>query len=102
MENERLNTFSKILITTGQINYLANTVHTVNQQLKMIPDTKGALVGSIENQELMLNDVQYKLALVMESLADFCNNTDIVMPIDERICDNAFDIILRGNDDTNV
>lgn len=37
--SQKLDSLSKIIIATGQINYMANSISTVNEQIKFIPGT---------------------------------------------------------------
>jgi hypothetical protein len=102
----QLDYFNKILLATFQINYMASSLNGSNQEMMMVK----ALVerkegdGSIMANRIEQNFGTLKLALagvvdVMEHLADYMNENDTVMPIDERISKPAFDILVHGKDE---
>lgn len=96
---EKLDSFSKIIVATSAINYMANSLSTVNQQMKMIPDEKGYHADGIKQKDELLNSVVNKLGDIMEELGNCINNCDAICPIDERVTSEAFAIILHGKDD---
>jgi hypothetical protein len=87
--SQKLDSLSKILIATGQINYMAASIDSVNEQIKMIPD----------KQEL-LAEVVTKLGAIMEDMGNLINGQDCICHIDERVSKVPFEIIIHGMDDT--
>lgn len=98
----KLDSFSKILLATQSINYMANIAHSVNQQIKGIPDPQGIFKPGIKHRDELLKLVVSKLGEVMNELGHCLNNADSVSPIDERITKQAFDIIIHGKDNVEI
>lgn len=94
---EKLDTYSKILLATQSINYMANTVNSVNEQIKMIPVKSQTIGDGITGRDNALFSVEKQLLKIMEELGDFMNANDISSDIDIRITKEAFSI-LHGND----
>lgn len=100
--SEKLNDFSKILLATSAINYMASQIDSVNKEMKAVqmgvPKHAEAIQSNIDYRNgVLLGSVQ-KLAEIMNELGDCMSNNDIVMPIDEKITTPAFDIIVHGED----
>lgn len=95
----RLDSFSKILLATGQINYMAASMHAVNEQMKFIPDEKKIHAEGIAERDIMLAEVVSDLMPIMEKLADLLNNRDCVCAIDERVSKVPFEILIDGKDE---
>jgi len=98
MSNEKLDTFSKILLATQSINYMANCVNGVVQQYKMIPTPDEVIVKGLTAKENALFTAEKQLVKIMEELGDFMNEAGFCMEIDNRVTREAFSI-LHGNDD---
>lgn len=99
---EKLDSFSKILVATGQINYLASCINSVNTAIKMIPDEKGVHTDSIKDRDDILTEAADKLAAIMEDLADLMNDQDFAQTIDVRLTKAPFGVLLHGMDETEV
>lgn len=99
--SEKLDSFSKILIATGQINYMAASINGVNQEMKFIPDPNGYHKDGIKEKDDLLNDVVVRLGAIMEDMGNLINNHDCICPIDERVSKVPFEIIVHGKDDVN-
>lgn len=98
--NNKLNAFSKILIATSQINYMANSINSANEVIKMLPDSRGALKEGIKERDDALEETVKKLGEVMEDLGNLINNHDCICKLDERVAKVPFEIIIEGKDDT--
>lgn len=100
---EKLDSFSKIIVATSAINYMANSLSTVNQQVKMVahlrPEEKHIFEDGIKAKDEALADAVKKLGEIMEELGNCINNCDAICEIDERVTKEAFAIILHGKDD---
>jgi hypothetical protein len=97
--SQKLDSLSKIIIATGQINYMAVSIDSVNEQIKFIPDKKGVHKEGIEARDEILAETVTKLAAIMEELGNFVNNTDCICHIDTRVAATPFEIIIQGMDD---
>ncbi|MES2733590.1 MAG: hypothetical protein V4714_17735 [Bacteroidota bacterium] len=96
-EPTRLDAFSKILLATQTINYLANNVNAVIQDIKTIAFRDQIHAVQLENsftaKEMYLSGIVDDLVEIMNDLGDFCNGGDMVMPVDEKATENAFRIL---------
>ena len=105
MSTEKLDSFNKILLATGSINYMASAINGVKEQVKMIPkideDIDNTNKGIVERGEAILNDALSKLSEVMESLGNYMSGEDCICPIDVYATTPAFNIIMHGKDDTD-
>ena len=99
---QKLDSLSKIIIATGQINYMANSISTVNEQIKFILDKDGFHRDGIEARTTVLLDTVVKLGFIMEELGNFINDTDCICHIDERVAQVPFEIIIQGMDDCEI
>lgn len=99
MIENKLDNLSKILLATQTINFLAATMYTLNMQMKTIPDEKGYHADGINLKDETLEWAVTHLAEVMEVLGNVLNGCDAVTPIDQKITQAAFDIIVRKQDD---
>jgi hypothetical protein len=95
---QRLDDFNKILIATGQINYLASCLDGVNSDIRFIPDPEGWHKEGIQTREYVLRDVRQALYDLMERMADLMNNTGCISPIDVRVSKEAFKVVSGQND----
>jgi hypothetical protein len=94
-----LDSLSKIIIATGQINYMAVSIDSVNEQMKFIPDEKGYHSEVIKQFDEALSDTVGKLAEIMEDLGNLINGRDAICHIDTRVAKVPFEIIVAGMDD---
>lgn len=97
---EKLDSFSKILLVTHAINYMTNQIHTVNEQIKMIPTTDKSIKEGIETRTLFLKQTSESLYKIMEDVGDFMNDTDIGCTIDEKVISPIFKI-MQGEDNVD-
>ena len=96
---QRLDSFSKILIATGQINYMASSIDGVNNQMKFIPDKQGFHADGIKEKDEVLAEVVQDLRAVMNKLGNLINNCDCICSIDMRVAKVPFEIIESGMDE---
>lgn len=96
----KLDSLSKILIATGQINYMAASIDSVNEQIKFIPDENGFHKDGIKEKDECLSDVALRLAAIMEDMGNLINSWDCICHIDERVSKVPFEILIHGEDDT--
>lgn len=96
---EKLDSFSKILLATGAINYMAASLNSVTQQIAFIPkNVSETAAESVIRNNAELDKVLVALKDTMENFGNFMDGIDCVCPIDVRIYEVPFDIILHGND----
>lgn len=100
--SQKLDSLSKIIIATGQINYMAASISTVNEQIKSLPDKERDFRDAIELNTIVLKDTVVKLGFIMEELACFINEQGTSCPIDDKISKVPFQIIIQGIDDVNL
>jgi len=55
--SQKLDSLSKILIATGQINYMAASIDSVNEQMKFLPDAKGFHAEGIKEFDDTLSSI---------------------------------------------
>ncbi len=101
--SQKLESFAKILLATGQINYMAASLEGVTKDYRILASgvaksEKFIKVGLAE-KEKMLRKVSDQLNKTMEMLADFLNNRDCICQIDVRVSRAPFEILLNGMDD---
>ncbi len=97
--SEKLDSLSKIIIATGQINYMAVSIDSVNEQMKFIPDEKGFHAEGIKQFDEALAATVVRLADIMEDLGNLINNRDAICHIDTRVAKVPFEIICGGKDE---
>lgn len=105
MENEapKLDPYSKILLATQTINFLASNINSVMNDYAWLstvnePASAERLRNSAKQKKDLLEDALIGLVSVMESLADYCNDFDSITPIDIKIVKPAFDVLVHGED----
>ena len=98
--SQKLDSLSKILIATGQINYMAASIDSVNEQIKMIPDKQGFHADGIKERDELLAKVVTKLGAIMEDMGNLINSQDCICHIDVRVSKVPFEIIIHRMDDT--
>lgn len=97
--SEKLDPLSKIIIATGQINFMSAHIHVANSQIRLIPDQYGFQKDGLDERNSLLNEVVENLGDIMEKLGNLINSYDMATPIDERVSEVPFDIVVHGNDD---
>ena len=100
--SQKLDSFSKILVATGQINYMAASINGVNEQMKFVPDTNGYHKDGIKAKDDLLDEVVVKLGAIMEDMGNLINGHDCICTIDERVGRVPFEIIVHQMDDTET
>lgn len=100
---EKLDLQSKILVATGAINYLSNSIFTLNEQIRTIANKSSEkfLLEEIEKREEILVESVKQFGVIMENLGNCLNDCDGVCEIDSRITEEAFKIIVLGKDKIN-
>lgn len=102
---EKLDSLSKILLATGTINYLANTMYVVNSQIKIVvhhsPEQKPVFEDGIKEKDDLLKSTVKRLTDIMDDLAECLNSCGAVSPIDSRITAEPFSILIHGNDNVD-
>lgn len=93
---EKLDSFGKILLATGNINYLAAAIHGLNEQMRFVPDSENIHKPGIEKRENDLTDALAHLTQAMEILG---NSLEEPCAIDVYVTTPAFNVIIHGNDD---
>jgi hypothetical protein len=108
--SQKLDSLSKILLATGAINYMAASIDSVNEQIKMMKPTYKKAVPDLDFDEVhgegikardeLLAEVVADLAPILEKMGNLINGQDAICAIDEYITAPAFNVILHGHDDT--
>lgn len=98
---QKLDSFSKILLATGAINYMASGINYVNEQCRLLPDEHGFHKEGIAERDKLLADTVKQLGQVMEDLGNYMNGADCICPIDVRATKQAFQIIIHGKDNVD-
>ena len=99
---QKLDPFKKILLATGQINYLSSTIQEVIEGAKIYEVMDGIISDRVEAQRETLDQAAKELTSIMETLAEIANGQDFVLPIDERISRVPFEILLHDMDDVEM
>jgi len=97
----KLDNLSKIILATGAINYLAVSLDSVNEQIKMIPDKEGTFEHGIQARDNLLFETWGKLGDIMQDLGNLINGQDCLTPIDIRVTKEAFNVVIHGKDNVN-
>ena len=97
--SQKLDSLSKILVATGQINYMAASINGANEQLKFLPDKEGFMKEGIKEMDEFLNEVVVKLSSVLEDMGNLINARDCICHIDTRVSKVPFEILIQGMDD---
>jgi hypothetical protein len=98
--SQKLDSLSKILIATGQINYMAASIDSVNEQIKMIPDENGYHAEGIKQRNELLAETVISLTEIMKKMFSLIVNQDCICTIDDRVSQVPFEILIEGMDDT--
>lgn len=94
--SEKLDDYSKIIIATASINYMAHQINTVIAQTKGINNPE--VQKMVNDNETVLFDFKGRIHEICEDMANFMNAVDMVQPIDDRIVTTVIEI-LNGEDD---
>jgi len=109
---EKLDLFSKILLATSTINYMASSLNAVNEQYKDVLyleekvrddndiSTK-ALETLVADQDKKLEEVSENLAGILKSFGNYLHKKDCVCAIDARIYKLSSEILLEGKDEVD-
>lgn len=95
----KLDAFSKILLATQSINYMAASLNGVMQSKSASASTHPIVVDSIKQDETQIYKTLQSLTVIMENLGDYINDIEAISLIDVKITAAAFDILIHGNDD---
>lgn len=97
--SEKLDSFSKILLATGTINYLASIIEEVNKDMKVFASPGNVHAAGVQRREAALETALYHLKEVMEALGNAMNE---VCPIDQYVTTPAFNVLIHGHDDVEI
>lgn len=97
----KLDSLSKILIATGQINYMAATIDAVTIPLECMGDDSMIKREMMQGNHDVLKEAVQDLSEIMEKIGNYINNRDIICAIDVRVSKVPFEILISGMDDTN-
>lgn len=97
--SQKLNSFSKILLATGTINYLASMIEGVNSEMKMMPGFTS--LGSVHKEgiEQRDKDMDEALALLEQAMEILGNSLNEQCAIDIYVTTPAFNVLIHGHDD---
>lgn len=103
--SQKLDNFSKILLATGQINYMASSIDGVTSDIRSLSrdpkyDPRGWHKSRAEANDRVLGETVRKLAKIMEEMGNYINACDIICPLDERVAKVPFEIVISEMDDT--
>lgn len=93
---QKLDSFNKILLATGTINYLAGMVEGLNSDMKHMPDPKKVHADGIAKRDADMEAALGKLKEAMEILG---NSVDEVCAIDQYVTTPAFQVVMHGHDE---
>jgi len=97
---QHLGTYNKIMLATQAINHMAFSIDSVLKEYRRIDSVSGDDVTKegIETKEKVLNEQLERLKVIMNDLGDYMSGVDCIAPIDVKITNAAFDIVVWGND----
>ena len=109
---EKLDLFSKILLATSTINYMASTLNAVNEQYKVALVSEGIdeednglskniLATLIADQDKKLQELTMGLTGIIRDFGNYLNKKDCVCAIDARIYKPSSEILLEDKDEVN-
>jgi predicted KAP-like P-loop ATPase len=98
---QKLDSFNKILLATGTINYLASSINGLNEQIKMLKDGDGAFKKGIEHRDAALAEAVEDLKKVMNKLGDLINAQDAICSLDHYVTLPAFNVVVHGHDEVD-
>lgn len=99
---ENLDYFSKILIATGNINYVANALSTLLAQRKTFTGDNRAFKETNAEMEAELADTVEQLSGIYERLLDYMDDQDAVCQIDVRLSKVPYEILIEGMDEVET
>src|ERR1035437_589686 len=79
---------------------MANVINGVRENLIMCKAVDEVIKEMVEVQTELLDDTVCELSIIMNKLGDYMNAHDCIAPIDGRITNAAFEIIVQGKDET--
>jgi len=109
---EKLDLFSKILLATSTINYMASSLNAVNEQYKValaaecIDEednglSKNILTTLVAEQDKKLEALTNGLIDMIRDFGSYLNKKDCVCAIDARIYKAPSEILVEGKDEVN-
>jgi hypothetical protein len=98
---QKLDSFNKIILATGTINYMASSINGLNEQIKILKDKEGAFKDGIEQRDAILAEAVEDLKKVMNKLGDLINAQDAICAIDQYVVTPAFNVVVHGHDDAD-
>lgn len=106
--SEKLDDFSKILLATSTINYMASNLNDVKRDYEFLNSDSTnersqiadkAMKDGLENHKKYLASTLKRLCDTIEELGNYMDGRDMVCAIDERVYDAPLDILLHGKDE---
>ena len=108
--NNKLDSFNKILLATGTINYMASalegvrkncqTIVSINSKKESLDEfSNKVMIEGLASKNEMIDDALKKLCDVIEDLGNYLDGHDIVCPIDQRVYSVPLNILLHGMDE---
>lgn len=94
--SQKLDSFNKILLATGTINYLASMVEGLNSDMKRISDPEGVRKEGIEKRD---KDLETALGHLMAAMEVLGNSVEEPCAIDVYVTKPAFNVIVHGYDE---
>ena len=109
---EKLDWFSKTLLATSTINFMASTLNTINEECKvaLIPEnrilednglSRKILEELVGDQDKKLEELVDELAAIVKNLGTYLHNKDAVCAIDARIYKAPSEILLQRKDEVD-
>lgn len=98
--NEKLDDFSKIVLATSSIAYMASQINRVILSTPNPPDA--ATEYNLEEGRDLLTFSLQRLIPIMNALATHLNDAGIARHIDERATSPAFEVCVYGFDETET
>ncbi|MFC0182543.1 hypothetical protein SAMN04515674_101499 [Pseudarcicella hirudinis] len=102
--NAKLDAAAKILIATGQIQYLAHNLSNMLQALvieRAYSDPFGSTSHIIKKGEDLLNSSVERLTHVFEDMSLFMDEWDRSLEIDKRVIQVPFEILVHDMDEVH-
>jgi hypothetical protein len=96
---QKLDSFNKIILATGTINYLASSINGLNEQIKIIKAKDSVFDEGIKQRDEVLAEVVEELGKVMNKLGDLINAQDALCAVDQYVITPAFMVVVHGHDE---
>lgn len=93
---QKLDSFNKIILATGTINYLASMIEGLNSDMKRVPDPEKVHAEGIAQRDADMEAALDKLKDAMEILG---NSVEEPCAIDVYVTTPAFMVVKHGHDD---